>query len=70
MEKKVRWATVDAAKEGQRLDNFLSSQLKEVPKGRIYIMIRTGEVRINKKRGKHKSRVFGGDVDRIPPVDL
>ena len=70
MEKKVQWVTVDAAKQGQRLDNFLSSQLKGLPKGRIYKMIRTGEVRINKGRCKPDSRVSVGDVVRIPPVDL
>ncbi len=70
MEKKVQWVTVDALKEGQRLDNFLSNQLKGLPKGRIYKMIRTGEVRINKGRCKPDSRLYAGDVIRIPPVDL
>ena len=70
MEKKVQWVTVDESKEGQRLDNFLSNQLKGLPKGRIYKMIRTGEVRINKGRCKPDSRVSSGDIVRIPPVDL
>ena len=70
MEKKVQWVTVDESKEGQRLDNFLSNQLKCLPKGRIYKMIRTGEVRINKGRCKPDSRVSAGDIVRIPPVDL
>ena len=70
MEKKVQWVTVDESKEGQRLDNFLSNQLKGLPKGRIYKMIRTGEVRINKGRCKPDSRVSAGDIVRIPPVDL
>ena len=70
MEKKVRWVTVDALKEGQRLDNFLSSQLKGLPKSRIYKMIRTGEVRVNKGRCKPDSRIATGDVVRIPPVQL
>ena len=70
MEKKVRWVTVDGLKEGQRLDNFLSSQLKGLPKSRIYKMIRTGEVRINKGRCKPDSRIATGDVVRIPPVQL
>jgi 23S rRNA pseudouridine955/2504/2580 synthase len=61
---------VDESKEGQRLDNFLSNQLKGLPKGRIYKMIRTGEVRINKGRCKPDSRVSAGDIVRIPPVDL
>lgn len=70
MEKKVQWVTVDASKEGQRLDNFLTTQLKGLPKGRIYKMIRTGEVRINKGRCKPDSRIAAGDVVRIPPVTL
>ena len=70
MEKKVQWVTVDESKEGQRLDNFLSNQLKGLAKGRIYKMIRTGEVRINKGRCKPDSRVSAGDIVRIPPVDL
>lgn len=70
MEKKVQWITVDEAKAGQRLDNFLSGQLKGLPKSRIYKMIRTGEVRINKGRCKPDSRIAGGDVVRIPPVTL
>ena len=70
VEKKVQWVTVDALKEGQRLDNFLSTRLKGLPKGRVYRMIRTGEVRINKGRCKPDSRVSAGDIVRIPPVDL
>ena len=70
MEKKVRWVTVDALKDGQRLDNFLCSQLKGLPKSRIYKMIRVGEVRINKGRCKPHSRITTGDVVRIPPVEL
>ena len=70
MEKKVQWVTVDESKEGQRLDNFLSNQLKGLPKDRVYKMIRTGEVRINKGRCKPDSRVSAGDIVRIPPVDL
>ena len=70
MEKKVQWVTIDGVKDGQRLDNFLTSQLKGLPKGRIYKMIRTGEVRINKGRCKPDSRLSVGDIVRIPPVDF
>ena len=38
---------IGASDEGQRLDNFLIKSLKNVPKSRIYRMIRKGEVRIN-----------------------
>lgn len=54
--------------QGQRLDNFLLSHLKGVPKSRIYRMLRTGEVRVNKGRCAAKQRLSGGDLVRIPPV--
>lgn len=53
---------------GQRLDNFLMSQLKGVPRSRIYRIIRSGEVRVNKKRARQTYRVEAGDQIRIPPV--
>ena len=37
---------------GQRIDNFLRTQLKGVPKSMIYRILRKGEVRVNKKRIK------------------
>ncbi|MDC1319314.1 RluA family pseudouridine synthase [Litorivicinus sp.] len=70
MEMGVQWLTVEESKDGQRLDNFLSTLLKGLPKGRIYKMIRTGEVRINKGRCKPDSRISTGDTIRIPPVVL
>lgn len=53
---------------GQRLDNFLFTYLKGVPKTRIYRIIRKGEVRINKGRIKPDYRLIAGDELRIPPV--
>ncbi|MEW6446367.1 MAG: 23S rRNA pseudouridine(955/2504/2580) synthase RluC [Pseudomonadota bacterium] len=64
----VRFVTVGAHEAGQRLDNFLLAQLKGVPKSRIYRMLRTGEVRVNKGRVKPMQRIAAGDVVRIPPV--
>ena len=52
----------------QRLDNFLISRLKGVPKSRIYRLVRKGEVRVNKGRVDIKYRLAAGDVVRIPPV--
>ena len=52
----------------QRLDNFLISRLKGVPKSRIYRLVRKGEVRVNKGRVDIKYRLATGDVVRIPPV--
>ena len=64
----VRLVEVNENSEGQRLDNFLMTQLKGVPKGHIYKIIRRGEVRINKGRAKNVYRLQLGDIVRIPPV--
>jgi 23S rRNA-/tRNA-specific pseudouridylate synthase len=48
--KQVSLLTIDAASEGQRLDNFLLRVCKGVPKTHIYRIIRSGEVRVNKGR--------------------
>jgi 23S rRNA pseudouridine955/2504/2580 synthase len=66
----VRIVEVPPDREGQRIDNFLTLQLKGVPKSLIYRILRTGEVRVNGKRAKADTRVAGGDKIRIPPVRL
>jgi 23S rRNA pseudouridine955/2504/2580 synthase len=54
----------------QRLDNFLVKKLKKVPKSHIYKLIRSGQVRVNKKRAKPFQKLNQGDVVRIPPVSF
>ena len=66
----VRHVTIDAAHAGQRLDNFLLTFLKGVPRTRIYRLVRKGEVRLNKGRCHPDDRLKAGDVVRIPPVRL
>ncbi len=53
---------------GQRLDNFLLGALKQVPRSRVYAMVRKGEVRVNGGRARPHTRLAAGDVVRIPPV--
>jgi 23S rRNA pseudouridine955/2504/2580 synthase len=53
---------------GQRIDNFLVRHLKGVPKSHIYRILRSGEVRVNKKRVDQTCRLQPGDLVRIPPV--
>ena len=53
---------------GQRLDNFLFRMAKGVPKTHIYRIIRSGEVRVNKKRADASQKIAEGDVLRIPPL--
>jgi len=64
----VRSVCVDGDHEGQRLDNFLASLLKGVPRAAIYRLIRTGQVRINGGRAKPSSRLSEGDEVRVPPA--
>jgi 23S rRNA pseudouridine955/2504/2580 synthase len=64
----VQLVTVDSNRDGQRVDNFITNQLKGVPRSAIYRMVRTGQVRINGKRCKAASRLEEGDVVRIPPA--
>ena len=65
----LHW-TVDLDHSGQRIDNFLLARLKGVPKTRIYKMLRTGEVRVNKGRVANDYRLEPDDQIRIPPVRL
>lgn len=66
----VTFQEVDAANAGQRLDNYLLTRLKGVPKSRIYRIIRKGEVRVNSKREKPDYKLVAGDLVRIPPVRM
>ena len=59
---------VDSDSNGQRLDNFLVKIIKNVPKSRIYRMVRTGEVRINSRRVRAFTKVYQGDLVRVPPL--
>lgn len=64
----VREVRVGEHQAGQRIDNFLITQLKGVPKTHIYRILRKGEVRVNKGRIKPDYRLQEGDVVRVPPV--
>ena len=64
----VQQITVDSDDDTRRIDNFLMSRLKSLPRTRIYQMLRRGEVRVNKGRVKQGYRLQKGDVVRIPPV--
>lgn len=63
-----RLVEVEADAVGRRLDNFLISTLKGLPRTRVYRMIRSGEVRVNKGRSKPSYHLVAGDMVRIPPV--
>lgn len=64
----VTFLTINSDNAGQRIDNFLLSKLKGVPKTYVYRVIRKGEVRVNKKRCKASTRIQEGDIVRVPPI--
>jgi 23S rRNA pseudouridine955/2504/2580 synthase len=66
----VQHYEVTAEEAGQRLDNYVQKRLGELPRSRIYRVIRKGEVRVNGKRAGPETRLNASDKIRIPPVRL
>ena len=64
----VNWVEIGENAAGQRIDNFLLTLLKGVPKSHIYRILRSGEVRVNSKRVEASARLVVGDRLRVPPV--
>lgn len=64
----VRHVAVSDNRAGQRLDNFLMTELGAVPRGLVYRLVRTGQVRVNGGRAKPMKKLNAGDEVRIPPV--
>jgi 23S rRNA pseudouridine955/2504/2580 synthase len=61
---------VGAEEAGQRLDKFVQRRLGDVPRSRIYRVIRKGEVRVNGRRADPATRLKPQDRIRLPPVRL
>lgn len=64
----VKMLEISDDEAGQRIDNYLLTKLKGVPKSLIYRIIRKGEVRVNKGRVKPEYKLQAGDIVRVPPV--
>jgi len=67
---RVRKVRIGAEEAGQRIDNFLRRQLPGVPKGRIYRLLRRGEVRVNSGRIRAEYKLKEGDEVRVPPARI
>lgn len=67
---KVQFIDIDPDLEGQRIDNYLRTLLKGVPKSLIYRIVRKGEIRVNKKRVKPEYKLQANDQLRIPPIRI
>ena len=63
----VKKIVIDSDNSNRRLDNYLMSVLFDMPKSKIYSMIRKGEIRINSGRVKPSSKIQAGDNLRLPP---
>lgn len=70
IKKAVHYIEVEPDYAEQRIDNFLVTKLKNIPKSHIYRILRRGEVRVNKKRAKPSYRIQAGDQIRIPPLTM
>ena len=64
----ARYVTVDDENDGRRIDNFLHSELPEVPRDRLHRLLRRGEVRVDGSRARAGRRLRAGEAVRIPPV--
>jgi 23S rRNA pseudouridine955/2504/2580 synthase len=64
----VEHVRVSSGEAGRRIDNYLTGLLKDIPKTRIYRMLRKGEVRVNGGRVKQDYRLQEEDIIRIPPL--
>ena len=64
----VRKVLVSSDRAGQRIDNFLRNELPGVPKGRVYRLLRRGEVRVNGGRVRAEYKLQEGDEVRVPPA--
>ena len=63
----VKKLVINDDNSGRRLDNYLISTYKSVPKSKIYNIIRKGEVRVNSSRVKPNYKIKTNDIIRIPP---
>jgi hypothetical protein len=66
----VQHFEVSADEAGQRLDNYVHKRLGEIPRSKVYRVIRKGEVRVNGHRAGPDTRLQAHDKIRIPPVRI
>ncbi len=66
----VRKIRIDEEQAGQRIDNFLRRELPGLPKGRLYRILRRGEVRVNGGRVRAEYKLATGDEVRVPPARI
>lgn len=66
----ARVVEIPAEHEGRRLDKYLRSQLKGVPAGLLFRLLRKGKVRVNDRRVEPGHRLHAGDRLQLPPLEV
>ncbi|MFT8229656.1 MAG: 23S rRNA pseudouridine(955/2504/2580) synthase RluC [Enterobacterales bacterium] len=64
-----RYIKVQKNKHGQRIDNFLFTYIKYVPKSLIYKIIRKGKILVNKKKITPRYKLKYKDIISLPLID-
>lgn len=60
--------TIDGEHAGRRLDKYLRSQLRGVPAGLIFQLLRKGKLRVNGRKAEQNYRLVEGDVIEVPAL--
>lgn len=66
----VQHVAVRADEKGMRLDRWFCAHFTGLPFSHLQKLIRTGQVRVDKKRAKAHMRLATGQIVRVPPLML
>ena len=61
---------VDAAFNNMRLDRFLRNKLGKIPQGLIEKKLRTGKIKLNRKKAKSSTKVITNDKIELFKIDI
>lgn len=70
VERPATTITVDGEHAGRRLDKFLRSQLKGVPAGLLFQLLRKGKLRVNGRKAEQNYRLVEGDEIDVPALEV
>ena len=62
----IEFLIIDKENSGRRLDNFLFSKFKKVPKSKIYSSIRKAKIKVNDKKSKPDYKLLSNDKVSFP----
>ena len=57
----IEFLIIDKENSGRRLDNFLFSKYRKVPKSKIYSSIRKAKIKVNDKKSKPDYKLLSND---------